>query len=151
MKAWIKHVEGHTFLAKSESNHWIPFDTASHGTGAAGDPYQTFAMACGGCASIDVVDILTKSRKPPTKLELELEITRADSIPKIARRLHYHFRVEGHDLTVERIQRAIELSLTTYCSVALSLDRSVNFSAQITLNGIENPPWNIRRSDEIYR
>jgi putative redox protein len=152
MKAMIRYVNGRAFVAKSDSNHWVPLDLSpvSGGTGAANDPFQLFALACGGCASIDVVDILAKSRKTLTKLELDLEITRADSVPKIARVLHYHFNVDGPDLTFELVGRAIELSLTKYCSVTLSLDRSAVFRAQITLNGETGTPWKIERNAAIY-
>jgi putative redox protein len=152
MKATIRYVDGRAFVAKSDSNHWVLLDLspAGGGTGAANDPFQLFAMACGGCASVDVVDILSKGRKTLTKLELELEITRADSVPKIARMLHYHFHVDGPDLTFELVGRAIELSLTKYCSVALSLDRSVEFRGQITLNGEIGDAWEIERNAAIY-
>jgi putative redox protein len=152
MKAMIRYVDGRALVAKADSNHWVPLDLspAGGGTGAANDPFQLFAIACGGCASMDVVDILAKSRKTLTKLELDLEIARVDSVPKIARALHYHFRVDGPDLTFEVVGRAIELSLTKYCSVALSLDRSVEFRGQITLNGETGEAWEIERDAEIY-
>ena len=152
MKAMIRYVEGRAFVAKSDSNHWVPLDLSpvSGGTGAANDPYQLFAIACGGCATADVVDMLAKGRMSLAKLTLDLEITRADSVPKIARALHYHFHVDGPDVTMDAVRRAIELSLTKYCSVALSLDRSVAFRAQITLNGETGDTWEIERNTAIY-
>jgi putative redox protein len=152
MKAMIRFVNGRAFVGKSDSNHWVPLDlsAAGGGAGAANDPFQLFAIALGGCASVDVVDILDKGRKTLAKLELDLEITRADSVPKIARALHYHFHVDGPDLTFEAVGRAIELSLIKYCSAALSLDRSVAFQAQITLNGKTGTPWEIERNAAIY-
>lgn len=152
MKAHLRHVDGHIFLAKSDSNHWIPIDTgtASGGTAAASDPFQLFIIACGGCAFIDVVDILAKSRKTATRLELEVEAKRAETIPKILRKLNYHFLVDGEQITPEILRRAIELSLTKYCSVSLSLDRTAEFSACATLNGSPMEKFTIPRDSSIF-
>jgi putative redox protein len=147
MKTLLKYLDGHTFVAKSDSNHWIPLDTGekSGGSAAASDPFQLLTIAATGCCAIDVVDILKKSRKEIRALEIETEIERVNSVPKVLRSLHFHLRVHGEEFTPDQIRRAIELSLTKYCSVALSLDRSVRFSAQFTLNGVTSEPWNIQR------
>jgi putative redox protein len=152
LKACIKHVEGHTFLAKSDSNHWIPLDTGapSGGSGAAGDPFQLLVTACGGCVSIDVVDILTKGRKEFSRYELTVEATRAEHAPRILRSLYFHVHLDGEDVPLESVRRAIELSLTKYCSVSLSLDRSVAFTARVTLNGHRSEEWSIPRDASIY-
>ncbi|RPH92776.1 OsmC family peroxiredoxin [candidate division KSB1 bacterium] len=152
MKVQIRHVDGHTFVAKSDSNHWIPLDTgtASGGSGAANDPFQLFIISCGGCAFIDVADILKKSRKTISRMELAVEASRAEAMPKILRELLFQFSVDGEDITVETVKRAIELSLTKYCSVSLSVDRSVKFKAQITLNGETTNSWEIQRDPTLF-
>ena len=152
MKAHIRQVDGHTLMAKSDSNHWIPLDTgaASGGTGAANDPFQLFVIACGGCTLMDVVDILAKGRKTLTRLELNMEATRAETVPKILRKLSFHYDVDGPDLSVETVRRAIELSLTKYCSASLSLDRSIVFEARITLNGEAHEPFIIPRDAALF-
>lgn len=152
MKVHIRHVDGHTLVAKSDSNHWVPLDTgtASGGTAAANDPFQLFMIGCGGCSLVDVVDILAKSRKNPTRLELFMDVARAETIPKVIRKLSLSFHVDGPDITVELVRRAIELSLTKYCSASLSLDRSVIFEALITLNGYAHEPFEIARDAAIF-
>jgi putative redox protein len=152
LKVCIRHVDGHTFVAKSESNHWIPFDTgaASGGFGAANDPFQLFIIACGGCVSIDVVDILKKSRKEFHLYELDVEATRAENHPRIVRSLNFHARVNGDEITEDLVKRALELSLTKYCSVSQSVDRSVPFKARITLNGKRGETWEIPRDPSLY-
>jgi putative redox protein len=152
LKTHIRHVDGHTFVARSDSNHWIPFDTgtASGGTAAANDPVQLLTIACGGCVSIDVVNHLKKSRKDFTSFEMELDINRAETTPKIIRGLCFHVLVSGEDISEDLVHRAIELSLTKYCSVSLSLDRSVRFRARITLNGQRGETWDIPRDPSLY-
>jgi putative redox protein len=152
LKACIRHVDGHTFMAKSDSNHWIPLDTgaASGGSASANDPFQLLVIACAGCVSLDVVDIIRKSRKTFTRYELTLEASRAEHPPKILRALHFHAHLDSEDLTEDVIRRALELSLTKYCSVSLSLDRSVKFSARITLNHHRGEEWPIPRHPSLY-
>jgi putative redox protein len=139
-------------VAKSDSNHWVAFDTgvASGGGGGANDPFQLFIIACGGCVSIDVVDILKKSRKDFTLYELDVEVTRADHPPKIAKSLCFHARITGDEITEELVRRALVLSLTKYCSVSLSIDRSIPFTARVTLNGHRGETFDIPRDPALY-
>lgn len=152
MKVCLRHTYGHTFVAKSDSNHWIPLDAgvASGGSGAANDPFQLFIIACGGCVSIDVVNFLKKSRKDFTLYELNLDAVRTEQTPKILRSLCFHARVNGESITLELMKRALDLSLTKYCSVSLSIDRSVVFKARVTLNGKRTDTWEIPRDPSIY-
>ncbi len=152
MKAHIRHTDGHTFLAKSESNHWLPFESAL----APGEPYaannpvQLLVIACGGCVSIDVLGMLQKSRREVTRYEMEVDASRAETNPKILRGLCFHVKVDGPEITFEQVQRALDLSLTKYCSVSLSLDRSITFKARITLNGHRSETWEIARDETLF-
>lgn len=98
----------------------------------------------------DVVDILTKGRHDFSGLEMEIEAIRRDTSPNIIRRLEYNVHVNGENLREETVRRAVELSLTKYCPVSLSLDRSTKFFARITLNGTSGEPWEILRNFELY-
>lgn len=151
MKAWIRYVDGHIYLARSDSNHWLPLDLgeASGGGGAANDPFQTFVIGIGGCVSVDIVNIVGKSRKTTTRMEIEVDAIRASTPPKILRALRFHLRIET-DATLDVVRRAVQLSLTKYCSASLSVDRSVPFTAVITLNGVAGEPWDIPRDPAIY-
>jgi putative redox protein len=151
MKANLVRVKAGALMAKSDSNHWIPFDTGlkAGGTNAASSPAETLLMAAGGCTALDQIFIIEKGRKQLTRYELELEGVRAETHPKVFREIHFHAIADG-DTTPEQFKRAMELSLTKYCSVSLSLDRSIRFFAKLTLNGIEEPEWEIPRSDEHF-
>ncbi len=150
-KALVRHVSGHTLLGKGSSNHWVPLETSEADyPAAANDPVQLILMACSGCVMIDTVDILKKSRQEPDEFEIAIEGLRRDTRPKIFRRLDFHVRINGSTLRAETVRRAVELSLTKYCSVSLSLDRSVRFFAQITLNGDPGERWEIPRQPELY-
>ena len=99
---------------------------------------------------IDVVDILTKSRQDFTLLEFEVEALRRDTPPKIIRKLEYRIQASGANLREEFLRGAVELSLTKFCSVSLSLDRSVRFYAQLTVTGETGEQYEIPRIPELY-
>lgn len=152
MKVLIRNAGGQTFLAKAESNHWVPIDTSPTvgGFDAANNPFQLFVIGCGACAAVDVMSILRKSRKEVTRLEVEVDTTRAETIPKIVRQMCYHVHVDGPELTEDQVRRAIELSLTRYCSASISLDRSVRFRARVTLNGRRGEMFDVPRELAYY-
>ncbi|MDD5088105.1 MAG: OsmC family protein [bacterium] len=152
MKAYLRHIEDHTIIAKSDSNHWVALDTgtASGGTGAASDPFQTFVIGFSGCALVDVADIVKKSRKEITRLEMLVDVTRAESVPKIVRSVEFHLNAEGAPSLAETLKRALELSLTKYCSASLSLDRAIPFRGRVTVNGATGELWEIARKTEEY-
>ena len=80
-------------------------------------------MGLGGCTSIDVIDILKKSRQDITDCVTQLTAERATSIPAVFTKIHIHFVVTGRNLKPRQVERAVELSATKYCSATLMLQR----------------------------
>lgn len=98
---------------------------------------------------MDLVFILGKARKSFTRFEMEVEALRAETHPRRIVSLHFHATFAG-ELTGDDITKAMNLSLTKYCSVSLSLDRSVEFKASYTCNGTPGPEWIVPRNLETY-
>jgi putative redox protein len=90
-------------------------------------PVEAVAHGLAGCMAIDVVDILQKGRLPLRGLSARLDVERAPSPPKRITGLKLHFAVEG-DVPADRVQRAIDLSHETYCSVWHSLRQDITFA-----------------------
>ncbi len=106
------------------------------GRGVAGPgPVDTLLGALAACTSIDVVDILEKRRTPLESLEVEVVGDRALAVP--ARLTHIRLRYVMRGAGVERAhaERAVELSITKYCSVRDSLDPALPIEWEIELNG----------------
>ncbi len=152
MKAVLRHTGQMAFLAKADSNHWIPVDAGpvSGGSNGANSPIEMLVLAAGGCVSMDIVFILGKSRHEFTKFDLEVEATRAETHPRRVTSLHFHAQIEGPNLPEDAVMKAMNLSLTKYCSVSLSLDRSIVFHASCTVNGVPHEAWTIERNAAIY-
>lgn len=85
-------------------------------------PVDTLLGALATCASADVVDILAKRRTPVSTFEVEVEATRADTVPRRVTHVLLKFRITGEGIEREQAERAIDLAITKYCSVRDSLD-----------------------------
>ncbi|MCM2255564.1 MAG: OsmC family protein [Vicinamibacteria bacterium] len=95
-------------------------------------PVEAVAHGLAGCMAIDVVDILQKGRLPLRGLSARLEAERAPAPPKRITSIKLHFTVEG-DVPADRVERAIELSHETYCSVWHSLRQDIAFECTFTV------------------
>jgi len=113
------------FIAKSDSGHTLIIDgPPDHGGKNLGArPMEMVLMGLGGCTSIDVIDILKKSRQDITDCVTQLTAERATSIPAVFTKIHIHFVVTGRNLKPRQVERAVELSATKYCSATLMLQR----------------------------
>ena len=86
----------------------------------AASPVQSLVFALGGCMASDVELILEKGRQPLRGLTARLLADRAEKPPRRLLRVDIRFTVTG-DVPADRIERAIQLSRETYCSVWHSL------------------------------
>jgi len=74
-------------------------------------------MALIGCASHDVVEILTKQRQDLQQLKVSAEAVQDDDPPWRFRRIHIHYQAVGKGIDPEKLRKAILLSEEKYCSV----------------------------------
>jgi putative redox protein len=129
MKARIKWVEDRTFLGESGSGHGVVLGASAgeHPAPGAG-PMELVLIGLGGCSAVDVILILEKGREAVRDCVVELEAERADKEPKVFTRIHMHFVVTGRGLSPAKVERAIELSAETYCSVSAMLDKTARIT-----------------------
>jgi putative redox protein len=95
---------------------------------SAASPVQTLATGLAGCMAIDVVHILEKLRTPATALSVELTVQRAESDPRRVVSTTMKFTVGG-DVPDKNVQRALDMSRDTYCSVWQSLRQDIAFES----------------------
>ena len=98
-------------------------------------PMDAVLAAVAGCTGIDIVMILEKMRKPPSRFHMEIHPTRREEQPRIFTDIELVYHLEGEDITPEAASRAVALSLDKYCSVAAMLRPTVRLSARVVLNG----------------
>ncbi|GAB2546817.1 OsmC family protein [Rufibacter soli] len=119
------------FEAKDANGHVIGTDTSSEGGGQnfGVRPMQMLLMALGGCSGIDVAMILKKQRQALTGFKMDISGEReAGKEPSLWKTVHVVFDLQG-DIDQTKAERACELSMEKYCSVAETLRRA---GAEIT-------------------
>ncbi len=123
MRAKVTWVGGMTFLGEADSGHGVVMDAAPEigGKNLGSRPMEMLLLGVGGCASIDVLMILRKSRQAVEDCYVEIEAERAETVPRIFTRIHLHFVVSGHEIDPVRVEHAIRLSAEKYCSASAML------------------------------
>ncbi len=120
MKTRIQQIEGSSFAALSDSNHWAVLDTSAKDNGSDGStgPMEMVLNALGSCAGIDILLILEKMRATVTDFQINIEAERADEHPRVFTKVHLEFVFRGEGIKERDVEKAIDLSLSKYCSVA---------------------------------
>ena len=113
------------FEAKDVNGHTITMDTSpeSGGNNFGIRPMQVLLMGMGGCSAIDIVMILKKQRQTIDDFTMKIEGEREDTKdPSLWKNVNIVFELKG-DIEVDKAERACELSINKYCSVAETLRR----------------------------
>lgn len=115
------HFEGNT-----ESGLKVNLDSSSElgGEGKGARPMELVLMAVGACTSIDIGQILKKQRQELKDYSVSIEGERYEDSGKAFKAIHLHYELWG-ELDEQKVNKAIELAVTKYCSVILSLDKSI--------------------------
>ena len=130
MKATITLQEGSTFEGVAGSGHRVTMDVAPEvgGRNLGLRPMEMVLLGLGGCTAIDVLHMLRKGRQPITDMRVELDAERADDVPKVFTKIHLHFVLTGAGLDPHKIERAINLSASKYCSASMMLNKTAEMT-----------------------
>ncbi len=110
----------------------IDANPAIGGEGKGVRPMELVLMGLGGCASIDLALILNKQRQELVDYQVEVAAIRDETPAKAFQNINIHFALTGK-LDADKVEKAIELTLTKYCSVALSLNAAIEITATYTI------------------
>lgn len=123
------------FEAESDSKIKVSIDANEliGGEGKGVRPMELVLMGLGGCASIDLGLILKKQKQTLNDYQVNISATRNDNVAKNFETIHLHFLLWGA-LNYEKVEKAIELTVTKYCSVILSLSTKIKITTSYTIN-----------------
>jgi putative redox protein len=88
---------------------------------SAPSPFDVLLAAIATCAATDLVAILEKQRTPAKALHIAVAARRVDATPRRLASANLHFAITAPGATQAKAARAVELSVTRYCSVRSSL------------------------------
>ena len=128
--AFVKQVQGITFVGKTDSNHWITMDgPESFGGSDAGiRPKELILLSLAGCTGSDVVAILQKKKIDLKGFEINILAEQQEEHPQVFTKIHLEFLFYGKNIAEKDVERAIELSQTKYCSVTVMLQKAVEIT-----------------------
>ena len=118
------------FIGESTTGHKVLMDGPSEGGGhdLGPRPMEMLLLGTGSCSCYDVLSILKKSRQDVTAARVELSGERAETAPRVFKKINLHFVVTGNDVSEKHVERAVKLSAEKYCSVALMLEGTVEIT-----------------------
>ncbi len=131
---WL--AEGYHFEAGNEQGGLIRIDgnTNAGGLESGMSPMQMLLAGAAGCSAIDVISILEKQRQDLKSLTVDVtgDRVKLDAGYSEYKSIHMHFTLSGN-LEEKKVARALELSITKYCSVSKSLEKTSAISYDFTI------------------
>jgi putative redox protein len=130
MQVIARQIDGVTFIAKGESNHWVVIDGPRDfdGSDAATRPLELLLMSLGSCTGSDVASILHKKRVPLDHLEVLVTGERVEEHPRVYEKIHVEYVFYGTGLKTADLERAVALTQDKYCPVTAMLRASCEVS-----------------------
>ncbi len=124
-------IHDRTFLGVDSTNHSI---VLSPGGGVGVKPSETMLIALASCSAVDLVEILKKQRATLHRLAITVDGEQDADPPWRYRRIHLCYQVIATDVTLEKVQRAVDLALNKYCSVRSSLHPEIEVTFEVDLS-----------------
>lgn len=109
----------------------IDANPAIGGEGLGMRPMELLVSALAACAGIDVLLILKKKRIVLKHFEVNIEAKRRETVPASFESIHLVFEIGAGDPR-EQVEKAIQLSVEKYCSVAASLSKEIEITYQVS-------------------
>lgn len=125
--------------AENEDGHVVQLDGSDKigGQNKGFRPMQMLLVALGSCASMDVISILHKQKQVIDTYDVFVEGQRkADEVPSLFMDIHVRFEFIGN-VDPKKIEKAIHLSMTKYCSVTKTLEKTASITSSFKLNNNE--------------
>lgn len=115
--------EDYGFEATDEYGHTVKMDSSpqSGGNDYGVRPMQMLLMGLAGCSAIDVISILKKQRQEVVDYKMVVNGDREPNVePSLWKDVNIEFHLYGN-IDPEKAQKAADLSVGKYCSVAATL------------------------------
>jgi putative redox protein len=96
-------------------------------------PKPLMLAALGGCTSMDVISMLKKMRVELKSLNVIVEGELSEEHPKHFTKMHVIYEVEGENLPMDKIQKAVSLSEEKYCGVSVVYRQAMEITSEIRI------------------
>ena len=100
-------------------------------------PKPLLLAAMSGCAAMDVVSILDKMKVRDYTLNMEMEADLTDTDPKVYHTIRMKYLLQGANLPLDKVEKAVTYSRDKYCGVYAMLSQAAKIIISININGEE--------------
>jgi putative redox protein len=123
---WIK---GQEFESEHDGNKIKVDGDKKNGHG----PKALLLSGLAGCSGIDVVDILHKMKVEFSDFSIDVEADQTEEHPKVFKDIQITYRLKTATDNLEKVKKAINLSLDKYCGVSAMLKKNsaINYTVEI--------------------
>jgi len=106
------------FDTEVNGHHFYIDQAGENGDNSGPRPKPLMLAALAGCTGMDVISILKKMKQEVELFNVVVEGDTEDEHPNAYVRMHIIYEFRGRDLEMEKIEKAISLSMERYCGVS---------------------------------
>ena len=99
-------------------------------------PKALMLSSLAGCSGLDVVSLLEKMRAEVANFKIEVTAELTDEHPKFYNKVKVDYHFTDSNLQPEKIQKAVNLSVTKYCGVMEMFRQFADVEIEIFLHEI---------------
>lgn len=121
--AFEASINGHTIILDADSN--------VGGSDRGPRPKILLLAGLGGCTGMDVISILAKMKVVPDEYYMEIEADLTDEHPKVYNRIKISYHFKGNELPLDKLEKAVNLSMEKYCGVTAMLSKTAKVETEI--------------------
>jgi putative redox protein len=106
------------FDTEVNGHHFYIDQAGEHGDNSGPRPKPLMLAALAGCTGMDVISLLRKMRQDIEYFNVVVEGDTEDEHPNAFIKMHLIYEFRGKDLEMDKIEKAISLSMERYCGVS---------------------------------
>ena len=96
-------------------------------------PKKLMLTALAGCTGVDVIMILKKMKVVPEAFNVIVEADVTDEHPKHYHKMKIIYQFKGKNLPMDKLERAVNLSESTYCGVTAVYRKAMELETEIRI------------------
>lgn len=129
----VTWVEKGQYVGNDSNKHSIVMSSQDEENRTGCKPSDLLLLALGGCAAVDLIEILHKSRQKVIGLQMVITGEQDADPPWTYRQIHMQVILRGQKLAELAVQRAIDLAVNKYCSVAATIRATASITTSYEL------------------
>ncbi|MGE0018453.1 MAG: OsmC family protein [Draconibacterium sp.] len=113
--------------------HKITIDATeqSGGSDLGPRPKKLMLTALAGCTGVDVIMILKKMKVEPEAFNVIVEADVTEEHPMHYTKMNVIYQFKGKDLPIDKLEKAVKLSESTYCGVTAAYRKAMEMTWEI--------------------